>query len=283
VSWNALVAALRRRAAATIVLPLAAAALGFSLSFLFAPKYRVEAVLLPQQADAPQGVLGSLAGQFGGLASLAGVDLGGGSNKVEGVAVLRSRSLAEEFIRSRNLLPVLFPEDWDANKQHWKPMDPEDVPTLGEGIRKLDRHVRAVLEDRRTGLVTLSITWRDAAVAADWANDLVRRANVRMQARAVQEARRTIEFLAQKAAAEGSVSVREALYKIVESQYKSMALASVREDFAFRVIDPAVAPDPDDFAEPRRAVFAAAGAFVGLVLAGFMLLVEARRRVPPGA
>ena len=173
---------------------------------------------------------------------------------------------------------MLFPKDWDADRQRWKPADPDEVPSLADGVREFDRRVRAVDEDRRTGLVTLSIEWRDRKVAADWANDMVRRANARMQARSIDEARRTIEYLTREASSEDSVAVREGLYKIVESQYKSMALASVRQDFAFRVIDAAVPPDADDIAFPRRAVFAAVGGFVGLLIGGVLLLFEVRRR-----
>ena len=277
-NWTILLATARRHAKLLILAPLLGAMLGFGASYLVEPQYRVEAVLLPQQGGAQQGLLGSLAGQLGGLAAIAGVDVGGAGNKQEAIEILRSRALAEQFIRSRKLLPVLFEEDWDAERQEWRASDSRDVPTLAAGVREFNRRIRSVYEDRRTGLVTLSITWRDADVAADWANDLVRRANVHMRSRTVDEARRSLEFLTEKAAAEQSVSVREALYKVVESQYKSLALASVREDFAFRVIDRATPPDPHDFVKPRRALFAAVGGCLGLLLVGVGLLIAAGRR-----
>ena len=61
-------------------------------------------------------------GQFGGLASLAGVNLGGGANNDTEVslAVLRSREFTEAFIRDRNLLPLIFEECWDADANRWK-------------------------------------------------------------------------------------------------------------------------------------------------------------------
>lgn len=281
VSWTNLLAAARKHGWLLIATPLLGVLLGFGASYLVEPLYRVEAVLLPQQGGAQQGLLGSLAGQLGGLASLAGVDVGGPSSKHEAIEVLKSRSLAEEFIRSRELLPVLFRDEWDAEAQGWRVGSLRDVPTLADGVREFDRRVRAVYEDRRTGLVTLRVTWRDADTAADWANDLVRRANAHMRSRTVDETRRSLEFLTEKAGAEQSVSVREALYKIVESQYKSLALASVREDFAFRVIDAATPPDPDDFSQPRRALFAAVGGCLGTLFAGVVLLVAAGRRPKP--
>ena len=276
--WSQFLETLHRHALVLVFAPLLGAGLGFATSYLVEPKYRVEAVLLPQESNNQQGLLASLAGQFGGLASIAGFDFGGQSNKYEAIEVLRSRTLAEEFIRSRNLLPVLFAEDWDADEKRWMVKRQRDIPTLADGVRELDRRIRSVTEDRRTGLVTLYVKWRDADVAADWANDLVSRANARMRTRTVEEIRRTLDFLSQKAATEESVAVRSALYEVVEGQYKSLALASVREDFAFRVIDSAAPPDPDDFAEPRRPVFAATGAFLALLLAALALLRVAARR-----
>jgi uncharacterized protein involved in exopolysaccharide biosynthesis len=278
VGFDEVIAAMRRRIWLMIGLPLTAAMIAYAASFLLQPKYRVEVVLLPQSGDAQQGLLGSMGAQFGGLASMAGLDLGAMSNKVEAIEVLRSRSLAEEFIKDRNLLPLLFAADWDADRQTWRSAQSGDAHSLADGVRMLDETIRGVSEDRRTGVVTLTITWHDRIVAANWANDLVRRANKRMQTRTIEESRRTLQFLLGKADAQESVAVREALFKVVESQVKSMALASVREDFAFRVIDPASPPDADDTAFPRRAVFAAAGGLLGVILAWIWLLLGLRRR-----
>ena len=144
---------------------------------------------------------------------------------------------------------------------------------MADAIREFDQKVRAVSEDRRTGVVTLTITWRDPVTSADWANELVARANQRMRASAIEEARSTIDFLSKRAESEESVSVREALFSAVETQYKSMALASARPDFAFRVIDAATAPDPDDVAFPNRLLFAATGALLGLLAAGILIAI----------
>ncbi len=54
--------------------------------------------------------LSSLATQFGGLASLAGVSVSGDSRRSESVAVLQSEALTEQYIQANNLLPVLFRE-----------------------------------------------------------------------------------------------------------------------------------------------------------------------------
>jgi hypothetical protein len=42
-------------------------------------------------------------------------------------------------------------------------------------------------------------------------------------------------------------------------------LANVREEYAMRVIDPAVVPDPDEFDRPNLLTSLTAGGFVGLL------------------
>ena len=83
--------------------------------------YKSEALLAACRARASSGGLAGLAGQFGGLASLAGVNLGGGSsNKAQlAIEVLKSRQFTSDFIQKHNILSDLMAaKSWDmqANK-----------------------------------------------------------------------------------------------------------------------------------------------------------------------
>jgi uncharacterized protein involved in exopolysaccharide biosynthesis len=81
-----------RLIAASIVLMTALAA---AVAFLSAPIYRSSIVLIPTSSDASglAGGLGSALGQFGGLAALAGINLGAdGMATEESLAVLKPSS-----------------------------------------------------------------------------------------------------------------------------------------------------------------------------------------------
>ena len=85
---------------------------------LFLPKtYKAEATIATVSSGG--GALSGLAGQFGGLASLAGVSIGGGGESAKLIAILKSRSLAENVIRQENLMPILFASQWDAEGKKW--------------------------------------------------------------------------------------------------------------------------------------------------------------------
>jgi uncharacterized protein involved in exopolysaccharide biosynthesis len=245
--------------------------LGYGGSYLVTPAWQATTVLLPISQDAGGSAVAGLVSRLGGLASLAGLAAGGGTGRDEAVAYLRSRKLVTEFIEERDLLPVLFHEDWDPARKAWRSADPDDVPTVGDGYKLFDERIRGLSEDRRTGIVKFSVTWYDRALAAEWANELVARANRDLRARTLQEGRRTIAYLREEAGRTDSVEVRQAIYRLIEEQIKAMAVSSAREQFSFKVIDPAATPELRERVRPRRALLAIAGAGL-LFLAGAFIV-----------
>jgi len=256
---------------AVCVLLVAAAAGG--ASFLMKPRYEAAVVMIPVKSDDLRQALGtSLTGQLSGLASLAGVNTGGAGNKDEYLEFLRSRGFIRRFIADNALLPVLFADDYDAATGRWTVDDPDDVPTLADGVKYFDDHVLAIDEERRTTIVTLAITWTDREIAAKWANELATRVNRELQARAIREAQASLNYLYAELGKATVLEVRQSIYKVIESQIKTAALANVREQYAYRIIDSAVAPDADDPASPKLLVMVLLGAVLGGMLGVVIVL-----------
>jgi LPS O-antigen subunit length determinant protein (WzzB/FepE family) len=179
-----------------------------------------------------------------------------------------------EFISQGNLLTILFDEDWDKRAGKWTVGD-EDVPTLADGVELFDEDIRSVSVDSNTGLVSLSIEWTDPALAAAWANELVVQLNHMLRERDMREASSSLEYLQQELAKSGVIEIRGALFELIEQQQKRRMLASVHEQYAFRVLDPAVAPEVDDPVRPRLAVVMSMAALLGVLFGAFAaLLVE---------
>ncbi len=239
-------------------------------AFLITPIYRAEVLLAPATAEKTGG-LGALAGQLGDVAALAGISLGGGDQTQEAIATLKSRALTEAFIKENNLMPILFEDEWDADKKGWKDQDPEDAPTLWQAYETFNENVRSVSADKKSGLVTLAIEWKDPVLAATWANDLVKRVNNRRQREAIEEAESSIGYLYKQLARTSSVEVEQAIYRLVEAQTKNIMVAQAREEFAFKVIDPAV--PPEEKSKPRRVLITFAGFAVGIFLSALGSIV----------
>ena len=252
-------------------------ALALAAAFLMRPVYRMSVLVLPVTQDAGNGSsgLGDIASKLGGVASLAGVDLGkssGGNGRDETMAVLTSRALVGEFITDHKLLPLLFPRDWDNVRGDWK--SERRAHSLADGIDEFLRKVFTVKDRVGSSLVDLRVDWADRTEGVRWANELVVRLNETMRKRASERATRNLEFLYKEIDQNLSLEARTALSRLLETQVKAKMMASVTPDYALRVIDPAMEPDVDDFIRPQRALLIAAGFVLGAAAAGFYVVLR---------
>lgn len=237
-------------------------------AFLMTPVYRASVVLVA--ADTARnglgGALGSALGQFGGLASLAGIDVsGGGMSQEEALAVLKSREFTEKFILDRNLMPQLFADEWDAASGKWKSSQ-EKPPTPGKAYRFFDKKVRSISQDKKTGLVTLQIDWTDRKQAAAWANELAERLNAEMRSRAIEMVDASIGYLERELEKTRVVATRDAISRLIEAQVRQRMIATVMREYSFRIVDKAMVADADDPVRPKRLILIVAGFGIGMVL-----------------
>jgi uncharacterized protein involved in exopolysaccharide biosynthesis len=252
--------------------------LAVAAGFVLTPLYRSEALLVPAEVEATgmSSLLGNL-GELGGLAALAGLDFGGNANATaESLAVLRSRSFTEAFLKDLDLMPVLFEDEWDGAAKRWR--DADDPPTMADGYKYFDQEIRSVQQDLRTGLVTVRIDWRDPEVSAEWTNALIDRLNAEMRRRAIERTNAAVKYLEQELAKTVIVDTRTAIGRLMESQINQRMLANVTEEYAFRVIDRALPSDDDDPVRPRRLVMAVTAAAAGLLFGVVVVLATRRGR-----
>ena len=243
---------------------------------LLAPEwYRAEVLLAPaEERSTPP-----LIGQFSGLAALAGVSIG--SDAAEAVAFLRSREFASSFVEEFQLLDVFFP---DRDERDGIPpfLGDDSQLDVRDATRYLHERILSVNEDRRTRLITLTVDWKDPQVAAVWANALVARANASIRERALREAELNVEYLQAELARSNMLTVQQAVARVLENELQKLMLARGKEDFAFRVVDPAHVPK--ERLSPKRKLIvligAALGAFLGavVILLRDAMLMEKRRR-----
>lgn len=253
--------------------------------------YKSEALLAPASEEQGGGLSG-LASQFGGLASLAGVNLGGkgGTDKTElAIEVLKSRQFTSDFIQRHNILADLMAAekwDWDADKliydpelyneqtNTWvreakAPFKPE--PSMQEAYKVFSKMI-AVNKAKETGMVTISVEHLSPAVAQQWVAWLIQDINKVMKDRDVAEANSSSEFLNKQIALTNVADIRTILYKLVEEQAKTIMFAEVRDEYVFKTIDPALAPE--EKAKPKRALICVLGTLLGCMLGVMIILIR---------
>mgnify|MGYP003649684975 CR=1 FL=1 len=235
---------------------------------------------------------GGLASQFGGAAALLGVNInsGSGDNINTAIATLMSRQFIGRFIEENNLLVPLFASNWNKSTQNsvideniYNPIDIEWLresggPTPQEAFRKFSEILTVTGPDRNTGIVTVAISWHNPIEAAEWVNQLVAALNQDLLTRDVQEANNAISYLRRQLEITQLVDMQRVFYQLIESQIRITMLADVRDEYVFRVIDPAVVPDRRS--APRRALICVIGTMAGGMLA--LMLVYVRRTFRSG-
>lgn len=247
-----------------VVTTVVVAAITITVSFMMTPVYRAEAVVIEVDSSHRGGdTAAALLGQFAGLASLANVDLYTPSTAR---TTLQSRSLAEEFISRNNLLPLLFEDEWDDKARMWK-VDLEAPPSLPEGALEFMEEAFQVATNAEAGTINVIVEWSDPQLAARWANGIVTLANEMLRDRDIAEAQRNIGYLNKQISETSVVELQRVLYGLLQTEQKTVMLANSRDEYSFKVIDPAIAPI--EAVRPARLVMAAVGIFVG----GFLGLV----------
>jgi uncharacterized protein involved in exopolysaccharide biosynthesis len=232
--------------------------LGVAAGLILTKQYRVDVVLaIVSPTDSK---IGGAAGQLGGIAALVGVDLSSlsgstGTNKGEAVETLKSRGVARRFIEQNKLLPVIYPNDTAG--EH----------TLEQAVTRFTEKYVKVSENKASGTINFSVIWRDRQQAADWARGLVMLADGDLRARAVTEAQQSIDYLQAEVQKTNVAELRDSIYRLIDTNLRTIVIARTRSDFAFRTIDPPVPPDEKDFASPKRKLLAALGLVIGAVLA----------------
>lgn len=249
-------------AAVTSVFTVAAVFYALSLPNI----YKSEALLAPVSEEAGL----KIPGQLGGLAALAGVNLGGlGGGDKTGLAmeIIKSREFLGRFIEKHDLyLPIMAAEGWsradnslvidsekyDINTQQWvrkakPPFEPK--PSVLEVHEALLKKL-AVSKDKATGMVKISLEHYSPYLAKAWVDELVKAINEEMRQRELTEAQRSIAYLNSQIEQTSIADVRTMLYSLIEEQTKTVMLANVRDEYVFKTVDRAVVAEKK--AKPQR-------------------------------
>lgn len=270
-----------------------AAVLSVIVALMLPNIYRAEALLAPNDQDGTGG-LSALAAQYGGLASLAGINLGAAATDKTalGREVLMSRKFISEFIERHDILvPLMAADSWDAASGELK-IDADDydvaagkwirkvslpkktVPSMQEASEKF-QDILSVSQDKNSGFVTIAVEHYSPTIAKQWVDWLIEDLNTTIMKKDVAEAEQAIAYLNEQIKNTSLAELQNVFFRLIEEQTKTVMLAKVSPEYVFKVLDPAVAPELK--ARPKRAMIVILSMLLG-AMAG-MLFVLARGRV----
>jgi uncharacterized protein involved in exopolysaccharide biosynthesis len=264
--------------------------LAIGIALWLPDSYRAEATLAPS-AEQQGGGLSALAGQFGGLASLAGINLGGGGSDKVGLAieVAKSRQFVANFIQHHQLAVPLMatlganklgdevridPSSYNEQTDTWvrdvkPPKHPK--PSNWEMYKEFSKLI-SLEQDKKSGLVTVGVEYYSPEVAKQWVDWLVADLNRVMKQKDIDEAQRNIAYLTMQLEKTPVADMQTVFYKLIEEQTKTLMLAEVNQEYVFKTLDPAVVPE--EKAKPKRALIVVLGGILGGMLGVMLVLLR---------
>lgn len=239
---------------------------GLANAIITPPVFRATAVLTKAESNSGQNLSSGMFSSFGGIAEMAGINLPSTNNDTA-LAILKSNNFKKEFIQDNNLLPELFSDDWDKNKKSWKDGEP---PTSWSAVKLFNSFTN--ISSDPDGLINITVEWSDPVIVASWANKMVLSINDRLRNDAISEAQKSLEFLEKEIGKTANTRIQSILSALMQEQKENMMLAKVREEYAFKVIDPAVIPD--EKSGPNRRGIVLLGLIIGLIGSIFYILLR---------
>lgn len=233
--------------------------------------YQSTAVISPiNSKESGGGGMSALAQQFGGL---PGISLPGSSSASEITNLLKSNILREKIIERYNLLPVLFDDKWDEEKKDWKrgerssftlnpsvlmqkvmavikpkTQNPESgvqnygIPAVWDGLRMLNKIVR-VADNKKENTITISVEFYDPEMAGKMIEYFLAALTDHMSGEAKRVASTNRKYLEEQLWTTTDPLIKQKIYNLIAQQIETSMMSEVKENFAFKVIDPPKAPD----------------------------------------
>jgi uncharacterized protein involved in exopolysaccharide biosynthesis len=257
--------------------------------------YQAEAVIVPVETKNGGGGMASalmsqMGGGFGGL-----IGLPESSSSMEIGLLLESKVLRKKIINDYNLLPILFPEQWDQEKKVWKKgsgwslnplafiskligaMKPADkkgvkkdpgIPDELDGLRMLENLVK-INKNKKDNYITISVQFDDPDTAAAMVGYFLMALNDHMSKEAKRVATMNKKYLEEQLSQTNDPLIQQKIYNMIAQQMETSMMAAVKENFAFKIIDPPLVPDKK--LKPKRAQMVVLSFVVALFLAVFVV------------
>ena len=246
--------------------------------------YTSSALLTPSN---PQDSLSSQLQGFSAIAGLAGVSMpqDTGNSSTEAMARIKSFSFF-----SSHFLPQIKPEDLVASVE-WVPESntilydkniynkknktwvnnplQKSLPSTQNAFKKY-KSILDINIDAKTSFVTISIDHPSPVIAKEWVEIIVSSINNLMKHEAMKAAENSISFLEDAYKSTNNQSLRDGISSLIESQIKTLMLASSDDDYIYKTLDSPIVPEKKS--APGRALLCILGTLLGGLLGVILTL-----------
>jgi len=246
-----------------VALTVAASVISTAVYTLRLPNlYESSAVITPVGSkDKGSKGLSLFSQQLGGV---AGIAIPAPSSSTEITNLLNSLILREKIIKKYALLPVLVGED-DA-----RAAGGDEGLRLWDALRALDAIVR-VSSSAEDNTISITAEFHDPREAARIVDHFLNALTEQMTGEAKRVALANIGHLERQLSATSDPLIRQKIYNMIAEQVETSLMAEVKENYAFKIIDPPRVPDRKT--GPKRVKMLAMSFFVSLAAAVMLAFI----------
>lgn len=233
-------------------------------------------------------------GDLGGLASVAGVSIGGpgGGTQAEfAMAITQSRDFFNSLLQKYDfILPSLMATSGISNKdgsviydskkfnskektwiESYSFLNSKTKPTEQEAYSEYIGNVFKVSRNNKTGYLMMTVEHKSPKFAYDLLSIIIFEANQQSREKALEDSSKSLKFLKNEASVNNVSAIDESISSLIEAQLQTQMMAKVHEDYLLKILDSPFIPERKS--RPQRAIVSIAGTVLGLLIALIYVLV----------
>jgi len=238
--------------------------------------YKSQATLIDPNANSSSSSnLASMADRYSGLASMAGISLGGGSSSQTDVALamLNSRDFFLKYFDNKELLKDLVShKHYDAALKKDLYIKNSNIASTFDSSFKLFHNHFSYNKDIKTSLITLSFQHQSPSISKKWLDNIIFDINKYVKDKEVKKASATYDILTKEISSINNPDLNFMVSKLAEKQIQTITLAKVTDEFAFTVIDSPYIPEKKF--KPYRSWVVALITFLGFLISSLSVLIS---------
>lgn len=223
--------------------------------------------------------------KLGGIASMAGISLSGGTEEPDrgdvALATIGSRDFLKHLLEFEEVLPNLMAvKSYDHSSQKiiyddnlYNPVDGwvGEKPSYLLALREYNSIVSTYIS-KGTGFLHISVIHQSPKFAYEFLNLIVREINYLSRKRDLEEAEQSLGFLYEQLELTPKLDIKLSINQLIESQMKTRMIANVKTNYLLEPLDRPYLPEQRT--SPRRTFIVLAGSFIGLILGIIIALIK---------
>ena len=242
--------------------------------------YKSEAILTLAEGQSELSALS----RFGGIASMAGINIpGGGEDKGALITnTIRSRAFLNHLLSVENILPsIMVAESYDRESKKivfdsniydvannkWLETQPTYLEAYEEYMEQLD-----IYYNPTTRLITISIVHLSPVFAKEFLELIIDEADALIRQKDLQQSSDALKYLTSEISKTSLIEMKSSINQLIQTQLETQMMAKISSNYILYVIEPAFIPEKK--LKPSRLLICLSVTIIGCVLSILWILIR---------